>query len=119
MLSDKDLHGVYDVGAQNDHMTGLKAVWNKAIEWERARVASNNSIAKADSMAKAPIPGASFVPTTTVPASPGPAVPTELPKVNPTSVHPMASTPPVLVSPLVPPLPGLPVPAEPKKAGWV
>jgi hypothetical protein len=71
MLSDKDLHGVYDVGAQNDHMTGLKAVWNKAIEWERARVAS------------------------------------------------MASTPPVLVSPLVPPLPGLPVSAVPKNPGWV
>jgi hypothetical protein len=44
MLSDQDLHAVYDSGAQTTHMTGLKAVWARALAWERNRVVELEAI---------------------------------------------------------------------------
>lgn len=39
MLNDKDLHGIYNDGAQTDHISGLKMVWERAQAWVYAEIA--------------------------------------------------------------------------------
>lgn len=43
MLNDKDLHDVYDGGAQTNHMTGLRAVWARAVAWANERIAATEA----------------------------------------------------------------------------